>query len=323
MESSEILSSRSAGNPLRVWAEKVFDGLVLSAVIVAPAGLLFALAQFSAGAALWGVAGLVIAALGALGIYARLVAPFWLQVKHIQVQPAPGATPLARPLKVVFFSDLHVGRVKQAAWARKVVQHVNAQQPDLVLLGGDFVGHVDASVLPTMLAPLGELRAPLGVYAVLGNHDYGIPGEDLSGALAALFRELKVRLLKNECVALSDGLQLVGIDELWGGYGDPARAFAQCAPAGASDTRRIVLGHNPDLLMCMDERADFFIFGHTHGGQVYIPYFSRYLVPVDGPLYRGEHHLPQGHVYISAGCGETTTPTRLGTRAEIVSVTLL
>ena len=86
--------------------------------------------------------------------------------------------------------------------------------------------------------------------------------------------------------------------------------------------RRIVLGHNPDLMSDIAERADLFIFGHTHGGQINLPVITRYIVPVDGKYYRGQYPLPQGLVYVSSGCGETTTPTRLGTQVEIVSVTL-
>jgi predicted MPP superfamily phosphohydrolase len=339
MDSFEVLSSDSVRRkPKRQWAEKVFDAMVLTALVILPLGLVFAVYQLLNGTLLLAVLGLLAAGLGALGVYARLIVPFRLRVQHLEIGATPvvasGATGAAAgavkgavsggadtpPLTVVFFTDLHVGRVKQAEWTRKVVDLVNAQHPDVVLLGGDYVGHVDADVIPRMLAPLADLRAPLGVYAVLGNHDYGLPGVDYSALLQGLFRQMNIRLLRNENVTLGDRLELIGIDELWEGYADVPRAFA-----GAKlkpGMRRIVLGHDPDLMAQIRQPADLFIFGHTHGGQIYIPYFSRFIVPVEGKLFRGLYHQPQGPVYVSHGCGETTTPTRLGTRAEIVSITV-
>jgi predicted MPP superfamily phosphohydrolase len=327
MDSFEVLSSDSVRRkPKRQWAEKVFDAMVLTALVILPLGMAFAAHQLMNGSLLLAVLGLLAAGLGALGVYARLVVPFRLRVQHLVIGAPPSAMGAATgdvsapPLTVVFFTDLHVGRVKQAEWTRKVVDLVNAQHPDVVLLGGDFVGHVDADVIPVMLAPLADLRAPLGVYAVLGNHDYGLPGVDYSVLLQGLFRQMNIRLLRNENLILGGRLELIGIDELWEGYADVPRAFA--GAKSMPGMRRIVLGHDPDLMMQICQKADLFIFGHTHGGQIYIPYFSRFIVPVEGKLYRGLYHQPQGLVYVSHGCGETTTPTRLGTQAEIVSITV-
>ncbi len=300
------------------WLAQALDLAVLSCVVVMPAGLLFAALQFFAGRRDWGGLGVLAALAGALGVYARLILPFTLRVKRLEVRSAGDAT--GTPLKLVFFSDIHVGRVKKAAWVRKVVDLVNAQRPDAVLVGGDFVGHIDPRDLAQLLAPLADLRARLGVYAVLGNHDYGLPGPDCAAALQRVFRRYNVRLLRNECVPLDGRLRLVGLDELWDGHADIRRAFGEC-PDG-DETRRIVLGHNPDLMMHISQRAALFLFGHTHGGQIRLPFLTRRIVPIDGPLYRGEHHLPQGRVYITNGCGETTTPTRLGSQVEIVAITV-
>ncbi|MCL4504512.1 MAG: hypothetical protein M1140_00605 [Chloroflexi bacterium] len=182
------------------------------------------------------------------------------------------------------------------------------------------MGHVDPDSLPQMLAPLAELRARLGVYAILGNHDYGLPGLDCTALLQQIFRQCHVRVLRNECVLLDGRLHLIGLDELWDGHVDVRRAFGDCADSDART--RIVLGHNPDLMAHITQKAALFIFGHTHGGQVNLPFLTRRIVPIDGALYRGEHQLPQGRVYISNGCGETTTPTRLGSQVEIVSITV-
>lgn len=320
MESTKSLSSRFNVRALRQLAERVLDTVTQSAVVVAPAALFFALYQFATGAAEAGLAGLVIAGFGALGIYARLIEPFRLRIKRLEIGEGE-----IRELTVCFFADLHVGRFRRADWVRRVVALVNAQKPDAVLIGGDFVGHLDHHILADLLEPLCQLQAPLGVYAVLGNHDYGLPGPDRTPELMSLLRRLNVRLLRNECVTLAGRLQLIGLDELWADLDDADAAFGACEPAGDSQelpSRRIVLGHNPDLMSKMNQCADLFLFGHTHGGQIYIPFLTRYIVPVAGDLYRGLHELPQGKVYVTTGCGETTTPTRLGAVPEVVVVTV-
>jgi predicted MPP superfamily phosphohydrolase len=319
MESTEVWNAQAVRRkPKRQGFEKWFDMLVLSALLLLPAGILFTVYQVLQGDAWLAAAGLLVAALGGLGVYARLIMPFSLRVKTLEIGPVSPA--LSKPLKVVFFTDLHVGRVKQAAWTRKVVSLVNAQQPDVVLLGGDFIGHVDAEAIPGMLAPLADLCAPLGVFAVFGNHDYGLPGMDHSALLEKCFQQMNIRLLHNENLTLDGRLELVGIDELWEGYADVKLAFQGAGLTPGA--RRIVLGHNPDLMSQISEPADLYLFGHTHGGQIYLPIISRRIVPVAGDMYRGEYHLPQGLVYVSSGCGETTTPTRLGAPVEIVSVML-
>ncbi|HEY3343107.1 MAG TPA: metallophosphoesterase, partial [Anaerolineae bacterium] len=211
MESTEVWSSLVVRRkPKRQWVEKVFDAMVLSALVILPVGALFAIYHVAQGDVWLAVAGLLAAALSGVGIYARLVVPFWLRVKTLEI----GSSAAQPPLKVVFFADIHVGRVKQAAWTRKVVDLVNAQHPDVVLIGGDFVGHVEAEAIPAMLAPLADLRARLGVFAVLGNHDYGLPGVDYSELLGTLLKQMNVCVLHNENVTLDGQLELVGIDEL-------------------------------------------------------------------------------------------------------------
>ncbi len=107
MESYEHWRIRSVAYTSRVWLERLFDMLVLSCVVVLPAGLLFALYQATSSTTLGVVAGLIVAAGGALGVYARLIEPFVLRVKHIQIRAA-GAASNAKPFKIAFFSDIHV-----------------------------------------------------------------------------------------------------------------------------------------------------------------------------------------------------------------------
>jgi uncharacterized protein len=266
----------------------------------------------------------VVAQIGALGIQARFIEPFRLRVTRWRPERLlPVMQHDKNPFRVVFFADLHLGQYKRAAWAQRVVELTNRQKPDLVLIGGDFTGRVAGLSFADLYAPLAGLRATHGVYAVLGNHDYGVPGPDHSADLFALLPTLGIRVLRNEGVCLQPGVRLLGLDELWADGSDFERADAQCPDAsGAGIT--LVLGHNPDALAKIAPEAvpnparTLFLFGHTHGGQIRVPFMPGAAIPIVGDLYRGEFSRPQGAVYVSCGLGENTSPTRFGTTPEIV-----
>lgn len=317
-ESYEHWQIRRVAYTKQAWLEKLFDMAMRSSVVIMPAGIAAALWQAVSGNPAGVALGLVVAAGGAVGCYARFIQPYKLRVKRLEIHAIAGVEPARSPLKLVFFSDVHVGHFKGRDWVRKVVALVNAQQPDIVLIGGDFVSYVDPALVPEMLAPLNQLKARLSVYAVFGNHDYGLPGRDHTAELAEILAAANVRLLSNECVTLDGRIQVIGIDELWSNRFDVASAFGACEGV---ELPRVVLGHNPDLMMKITQQADLFLFGHTHGGQILVPGLMKHFVPIEGPIYRGEHRLPQGLVYISNGCGESSTPTRLGAEVEVVAIT--
>ncbi len=222
------------------WSEWAIDKIFLLTVVVAPVALVGAVWFLLMGNWAPGVLCAAIVPLATLGIYARHVAPWQIRVKRLTPDNlntfANDPLPNTKPLRIVFFSDLHLGKFKRQAWMQKVVNAVNAHQPDVVLIGGDFVGHTECCDLDELLAPLSQLRAPLGVFAVFGNHDHGVPGPDHSDELAHLFPQLNVRLLHNECVHLRDDLRLVGIAELWVHEDDLPRAIESCDNTGVQGT---------------------------------------------------------------------------------------
>lgn len=306
--------------------EELVDIVFRSSVVFAAGGLIAASVCLWNGLLLWAGVALLVAIAGGVGVYARFVVPFRLTVKRLHAQtlltmPQGTAAEGRRTLRVVFFSDLHLGEFKRADWARQVVALVNAQTPDLVLIGGDFVGRLHCCDPAELFEPLRELRAPAGVFAVLGNHDYGIPGPDYSDTMIELLPRFGVRVLRNDCVRVSPDVEVVGLDELWAAGADFKRAADACSGPGVYT---LVLGHNPDVMLALraddvrDPGRTLFLFGHTHHGQIRVPFLPGAAVPIKGELYRGEFKLPQGAVYVSAGTGENTSPTRLGTAPEIV-----
>ncbi len=265
---------------------------------------------------------LVVAALAGVGVYARFVAPFRIRVTRLDLRSLIGADAHRAPLRICFFSDLHLGEYKRAAWAERVVCAVNALSPDVILIGGDLVGMTDCCDLFELFAPLRALRAPKGVFAVLGNHDYGLPGPDHSDELLRLLPQMGIRVLRNECVSVGGRLSVVGVDELWAELDDLSGALRGCSHA---DAPLVVLGHNPDLLLKLEAQPNWkwrapllFLFGHTHHGQIYLPAIWRLTTPIQSRYCRGLYRLPFGAAYVSSGLGENTTPTRLNTTPEIV-----
>lgn len=241
---------------------------------------------------------------------------------------------LRAPLRVALLTDLHYGLYIAAGSVRAWVERCNAERPDLVLLGGDlFDRRVEAPPEP-LLAELARLRAPLGVYAVWGNHDYGsfgaygsphygAPTKDWQARRAELARALGesgVQVLRNEGRALPGHLWLAGTDDLWHGQIDLA-----AARRGAGDRATLLLTHNPDLLSALGPGEGFglALCGHTHGGQLRLPLVGALAVPAERRYTMGWVTGPGGTpAYVSRGLGMSGVPLRMLCEPEIAVLDL-
>lgn len=241
-------------------------------------------------------------------------------------------------LTIAILADLHVCRpwTPLSAVAR-IVAATNALRPDLILLPGDFIAdrNMPAIGVPAadVVAALAPLCAPLGVAAVLGNHDWwdcrlsrrtDFARNSVAEALAAS----AIRLLPNAAVRLDHGagFWLVGIDSQralsrWGhpGLHDPGRAFAS-VPEGAP---AILMAHEPDYFAEGDARAFLQISGHTHGGQANLAGW-RPLTPSRFRSRYGWGHVREGgrHLIVSGGIGYSGIPLRVFQPPEITLVSL-
>ncbi|HEX2254520.1 MAG TPA: metallophosphoesterase [Thermoanaerobaculia bacterium] len=223
----------------------------------------------------------------------------------------PAGTP---PLQVAFASDFHAGPTTADALLAEAAAALTDAEPDLLLLGGDFVSYQAAHV--DRVAPLlGRVPARLGRYAVLGNHDLWADDRVIVAALEAA----GIEVLVNRAVALPppwDRVSLVGLDDFTTGEPDPQVAGVGAAPF------RLVLMHDPSTLLALAERRFALAFaGHTHGGQICLPGGFPLLVP-EGPLARryvgGTYHVGGGRrllVSRGVGCGEL--PVRLFAPSEV------
>lgn len=245
--------------------------------------------------------------------WSKRVEPSWPEVTHVEVKVAEA------PLRAVLLSDFHAGRASRGDIARAVAL-ANEASPDVVFLAGDYIsGYELTSERRAALEGLRGLRARLGVLAVMGNHDSEPYGDDTArrGLVAEVLRGFGYRVLANEAVDLGP-LWLVGLEDVQAGLTDTRAAFAS-VPAGA---RVVVLAHDwhalPEAPMALG------LVGHTHGGQVCVPFSSVCAGPRrDRPFVRGEYAWPfGGRLYVTRGLGLAKVPARLACRPEVTVLEL-
>ncbi len=277
-----------------------------------------------------------IGAIGAVASpsYATLIEPWSIKVRRYSV-PINGLPVTLDGIRCVQFSDAHLGPRIPASFIRSAVQQVVDLKPDLLLLTGDYIhdNTKDIDPIAKLCKPMIE-AARLGAVGVLGNHDWWGDGPRMAKALA----NQGVYMIDNDRVWIDpgaarithvptpSGLALVGLGDLDEDTIDPERAFANIA----EHTPRIVLAHQPDtaelapLTSPHASRIDLMCSGHTHGGQVSIPFIGTPLVPSRyGSKYAGGFiQGPAFPVVVSRGIGMSLLPVRFNVPPEIVEITL-
>jgi uncharacterized protein len=248
-------------------------------------------------------------------INARRTAP----VVRVRV-PVEGLPPALDGLRIVQISDIHVGPTIKRDYLRRIVERVNALEPDVVAITGDLV---DGSVgeLAEHVAPLAQLKSRHGSFFVTGNHEYY---SGVHGWVAELQR-LGVRVLHNEHVVLRHhGAELVlaGVPDYGGHHFDPRhRSDPQAALRGAPQgAPRVLLAHQPRTAPAAAAAGfDLQLSGHTHGGQ-FLPW--SFFVPLQQPYTAGLHRLGRLWIYVSRGTGYWGPPKRIGAPSEIAELRL-
>ena len=217
---------------------------------------------------------------------------------------------------IVGMSDLHIGSTLDGKWLEKRVSQVLAERPDMVVLLGDiFEGHSQ----PTKehVATLKGLKAPLGVWAVLGNHEFH--GRDDS--IVSTFHDAGIAVLRNEKAEVRPGLKLAGVDDLTANRRSGLNAdLVTRALAKPTKGATILLSHTPwSADLAAKAGAGLMLCGHTHGGQIWpFGYFVRRIYP----LLSGRYDVDGMTVIVSRGAGTWGPRMRLWEPGEIIRVTL-
>jgi len=258
-----------------------------------------------------------------LSLWAFGVEPASLRVREYPLA-IPGWPAGRAGMRIALLSDLHVGSPHNGMdKLDEVVRRTNAARPDLVLILGDLVIQDVVGgrfVPPETIAPaLGRLRAPLGVYAVLGNHDRWLDGRRVLAALSSA----GIPVLEDRAVEISHGgppFWLVGVSDYWTAPHDVRSALSQVTDGAPA----LLFTHNPDIFPRIPARVPLTLAGHTHGGQVHVPLIGRPVVPsVFGERYAIGHVVEGGrHLFVTAGVGTSILPVRFLVPPEISIVRL-
>lgn len=291
-----------------------------------------------------------------VGVWPRFIEPRLLFTTKLKV-PLKG---LKSPKRIVQISDLHFGKHSSNRFFQRVSTSVNALSPDFIALTGDFICNGKMHDAEALLSFLKTLKAPEGLYAVLGNHDYekgvGVDHDGnygvvdrkgpvlqglarlltqttIHGAFSAealslkahpvllqIFEEAGVILLKDRTICIADGLNLTGVSEYMTGQINVDRAFEGYQKSMPG----VLLCHNPDALpQLFDSPSTLVLSGHTHGGQINLPWIRKKLTMMQYPRYfKGLIREGGKTIYISRGLGSVMN-FRFFAPPEIVCIDLI
>ncbi len=243
---------------------------------------------------------------------------FWLETTNLEFKNA--AVPLEfSGKKIVFAADFHCGIFFDEKRLAGVVGEINRLEPDIIILGGDYVDYDKSYIAPTF-DELAKLKAKMGVYAVLGNRDYQTDPAAIRAAMASA----SIKLLENDGEWIEAGGQKIRL----GGVADFLQARANAAPALADATGNdfvVLASHNPTYVDRIDTaNIDLILSGHTHGGQMtlfglWVPFFDlKYGHKYQSGIYRKDGAT----ILVSNGIGTRLLPLRFFARPQINVITL-
>lgn len=249
-------------------------------------------------------------------IYARYIEPNLLVVTTEKLE----SSEVEAPLKIVFFGDTHFGELYNVSQLDRIVKKINAENPDIVIFTGDLIGasgHYTGN--PERISQgLDQIQATYGKYAIWGNHDYALLEKyDYKGIMNAGGFEVLV----NDWLDISKiNVRLLGLDDYIKGF--PKRDLGEDALDSAYN---ILLTHEPDVVDEMDINGiQLVLAGHTHGGQISIPYLTKRILPTGGEKYiKGLFTIGttgQTDLFVTKGIGMTELPFRFTNAPEIVSI---
>ena len=221
---------------------------------------------------------------------------------------------LREPVRLLQLTDFHRSWCVSEWYIAEVVRMANRLRPDVIALTGDFVTRRSDYAI-SCAALLKDLRAPLGMYGTLGNHDHTCDYHTGANAVTEIISTANVQMLTNRSVRLDNGLRIVGIDDQWVGNPDVRAAWRGVAPTEPV----IALTHNPELFRFIPQLPFVMLAGHTHGGQINIP-------PLLDKVVGGKFHYLKGwftgkqgvnRMYVSRGLGVVNIPFRFNAPPEM------
>lgn len=267
-----------------------------------------------------------------VGFYAFFIEPRLVKISHLRV-PIKKLPRSFNLFRIVHITDLHFGPTNDSvSFFKKCINKINRLQPDIVALTGDYL-QWDAKYIEPLARLLSSLKANKGLFAVLGNHDYGVSHQDHPPTDAidpdeviAQFQNVGIKVLHNEKMNIQNGndsLEIVGLGDFWTKHFQPEKVFVPSKDRTTINPT-LLLCHNPDGVMHLKEyHFDLMLTGHVHGGQISFPLIGPLAVPVKNRhLRRGLHRIGKKWLYANRGLGQIFK-ARLLSRPEIACLDLV
>lgn len=227
--------------------------------------------------------------------------------------------PLQRDLKIALVSDLHIGAINGNKKIEKMMHLVNQQKPDILLIAGDLVDHNPQFAIKNQVGLLFQkIHAPLGIYAVTGNHEY-IGDAETS---VAYFSKNNVKYLRDSLINIEDIIQIAGREDKqkWVATGQKRKELSSILANSNPKIPIILIDHQPvEYDNVIAQNVDLMVSGHTHKGQMWpMNYITKVVFENDYGLYQRS----KTWFYTSNGFGTWGPPVRVGNRPEVVFINL-
>lgn len=262
-----------------------------------------------------------------LTFWGSFIEPRLIKITDVKINL--NKTPEIETIKIAFLSDFHLGQYKKDRFMKKIVKKIKAEQPDLIIFGGDYIlGREKESI---HMEPLKQLTFLYPMYAVTGNHEFnqGHFGDtdytDRTATIRKMFANWNIKFLDNSHEKITihgKTFELVGIEDLWTKRADLAKAEAGLDQA----LPKILVSHNPDVILDPESKKfDLILSGHTHAGQIRLPLIGSVPnIPTQlGRKYDyGLYPLGSNFLYVSSGLGESGPRARLLAPPEIAIINL-
>ena len=235
--------------------------------------------------------------LAILFIYARFIEPEILLVEEHKIKVGFNA-------RYALIGDIHLGVYNNEEILKRTIEKINNLDVDAVLIAGDLLYQAELKDIKRLYSPLKDSKSP--IYVVLGNHDYEKHQIEERSKLEEVLKEFNVNIINNGVKKLN-GINIVGLGSHWY-YDDDTNILNQFK----EEDKVVVLAHNPDSTYAIKRKNLILLAGHTHGGQVRIPFLYKYVIPVKGDVLwdKGLYNYKEGKIFVTSGIGMIGLPLR-------------
>ncbi len=253
-------------------------------------------------------------------IWARFIEPRVIKVNNYNFNVEEKTE--IKSLKTAVISDLHLGAFQNKRIMKKLVKKINKVNPDIVLISGDFVYHINKNKLTKSFSELQNIKVPK--LAVLGNHDYGKGDNNISNEIITALESNGVLVVDNNIKTMSINNSIIkfsGLEDFW--TGSPDYEVLNKNDFEDKVDLDILLAHNPDIVYEIEnlsenyKQIDLVVSGHTHAGQMRLPFLYKHIIPSVYNFDRGFYKISDINVFVSPGIGMVVLPMRLFNFSEI------